>query len=77
MKQLRLSFALLAIVVLIAAAVVPGGTGQVALAALVLLLFPVVPTLTRLSIAIDSRGSTAPGRAPVLLRAPPATAINR
>jgi hypothetical protein len=77
MKQLRRSLAFFAIAVLIAAAVMPGGADQLALAAAVLLLFPVVLVFTRLSIGPGRLVSTAPRRASVLLRAPPAISINR
>lgn len=77
MKHLRFCFALLAIGVLIAAAVVPGGMGQFALLAAVLLLLPVAPTVVRQRAVIDSSGAATPDRAPVFLRAPPVTSTNR
>jgi hypothetical protein len=77
MKAARTALAVLAIVVLVAAVLVPGGTPHPAVLAVVLLVLPLTLTLRRLWVVVDSTPSDPLHRSLALLRAPPATSIKR
>jgi len=77
MKATRTALVVLAIVVLIAAVLLPGGTPHPAVLAVLLLVLPLTLTLTRLWVVVDATPSDPLHRSLALLRGPPATSIKR
>lgn len=77
MKGSRASLAVLAIIVLMVAALVPGITPGHAVLTVLLLILPLTLTFTRLCAVEDSTHPDTLDRALVLLRAPPALSIKR
>jgi hypothetical protein len=77
MKRTRTSLAVLAILVLVAAAVLPGGAAHDVVLAVTLLLVPFTLTATRLWVSAEPGRFDSPHRSLVLLRGPPAHSIQR
>jgi len=77
MKRTRTSLAVLAILVLIAAAILPGGVAHDVVLAVTLLLLPLTVTATRLWASVEPPRFDSLERSRVLLRGPPAHSIQR
>lgn len=77
MKRTRTSIAIVAILVLIAAALLPGGTAHAAVLPVAMLLVALTLTFKRLWAAPIAIPSGTLERALTLLRAPPASSMQR